>query len=71
MQGHTMEYRFTGVARQRSALCETELVHPDGTRTMLRQALDRFITTCLHVFQQVGVLPEDMVAGPGQTAHEI
>ena len=46
-------------------------IDPDGTRTKLRKALDRFITTRLQVFQKVGILPEDMVAEPGQAAHEL
>jgi SAM-dependent methyltransferase len=44
--------------------------NPDGTRTMLAQALERFITTRLPVFQQVGILPEETTAEPGRAAYE-
>jgi SAM-dependent methyltransferase len=37
---------------------------PEGTRAMLRQALERFIATRLPVLRQVGVLPE---AGAGRS----
>ena len=43
---------------------------PDGTRATLRQALERFITTRLPVFQQLGILPEDRTAEPGRAAYE-
>jgi hypothetical protein len=43
---------------------------PEGTRVTLRQALERFIATRLAVFQQVGILPENMTDEPGRAAYE-
>jgi SAM-dependent methyltransferase len=65
--------RLVAMLTTRGLLPQQDVVpiDPDGTRTMLRQALDRFITTRLQVLQKVGILSEDMVAEPGQAAHEI
>ena len=41
-------------------------IDPDGTRAALGQALQRFITARLPVFQRVGILPESATAEPGR-----